>query len=165
MVEGPGHVPLDEIEGNIMLEKRMSGNAPYYVLGPIPLDTGAGYDHIVAAIGASQSARYGADLICYITPAEHLALPNEQDVREGVRVTRLATRIGDVAKYPDRRDTEKQAALARRDMRWDDLEKVLMFPDIAKQIRESRADILFVGMSSPKKEKFLNNSAISGASS
>ncbi len=138
MVEGPGHVPLDEIEGNIMLEKRMSGNAPYYVLGPIPFDSGAGYDHIVSAVGASQSARYGADLICYITPAEHLALPNEQDVREGVRVTRLATRIGDVAKYPDRRDTEKQAALARRDMRWDDLEKVLMFPDIAKQIRESR---------------------------
>ncbi|MGD8543202.1 MAG: phosphomethylpyrimidine synthase ThiC, partial [Desulfobacteraceae bacterium] len=81
MVEGPGHVPLDEIEGNIMLEKRMSGNAPYYVLGPIPMDRGAGYDHVVAAIGAANSARYGADLICYITPAEHLALPTEADVR------------------------------------------------------------------------------------
>ena len=104
MVEGPGHVPLDEIEGNIMLEKRMSGNAPYYVLGPIPLDTGAGYDHIAAAIGAANSTRYGADLICYITPAEHLALPNEDDVREGVRATRLAVRIGDIAKYPDRRE-------------------------------------------------------------
>ena len=78
MVEGPGHVPLDEIEGNIMLEKRMSGNAPYYVLGPIPTDTGAGYDHVAAAIGASNSARYGADLVCYITPAEHLALPPRQ---------------------------------------------------------------------------------------
>ncbi|MFW5906276.1 MAG: phosphomethylpyrimidine synthase ThiC, partial [Desulfobia sp.] len=104
MVEGPGHVPLDEIEGNIMLEKRMSGNAPYYVLGPLPADSGAGYDHITAAIGAANSARYGADLICYITPAEHLALPNEEDVRMGVRSTRLAAHIGDIAKYPERRD-------------------------------------------------------------
>jgi len=139
MVEGPGHVPLDEIEGNIMLEKRMSGNAPYYVLGPIPADTGAGYDHITAAIGASQSSRFGADLICYITPAEHLALPNVADVREGVRTARLACRIGDIAKYPDRRETEKQAAMARRDMRWDDLSKHLMFPEVAKEIRDSRS--------------------------
>ncbi|MDD5760345.1 MAG: phosphomethylpyrimidine synthase ThiC [Desulfobulbaceae bacterium] len=138
MVEGPGHVPLDEIAGNIMLEKRMSGNAPYYVLGPIPLDTGAGYDHIGAAIGAASSARYGADLICYITPAEHLALPNEQDVREGVRATRLAARVGDIAKYPERRQAEKLAAMARRDMRWKDLEGLLMFPDVAREIRASR---------------------------
>ncbi len=138
MVEGPGHVPLDEIEGNIMLEKRMSGNAPYYVLGPLPLDTGAGYDHVVSAIGAASSARYGADLVCYITPAEHLALPNEEDVREGVRTTRLAVRIGDMSKYPDRREKEKLAAMARRDMRWDDLEKLLMFPGKARAVRESR---------------------------
>ncbi len=139
MVEGPGHVPLDEIEGNIMLEKRMSGNAPYYVLGPIPCDTGAGYDHITAAIGAASSARFGADLVCYITPAEHLALPDVKDVREGVRATRLAARIGDISKYPDRRENEKQAAMARRDMRWDDLEKYLLFPKVAKSIREERA--------------------------
>jgi len=129
MVEGPGHVPLDEIAANILLEKRMSGNAPYYVLGPLPLDTGAGYDHITAAIGAATSARHGADLICYITPAEHLALPNENDVREGVRATRLAVRIGDVAKYPDRRD---------RDMRWQDLERHLLFPEQARAIRAER---------------------------
>jgi phosphomethylpyrimidine synthase len=139
MVEGPGHVPLDEIQGNIMLEKRMSGNAPYYVLGPIPCDTGAGYDHITAAIGAASSARYGADLICYITPAEHLALPSVADVKEGVRATRLAARIGDISKYPDRRENEKQAALARRDMRWDDLEKYLLFPESARATREERA--------------------------
>ncbi|MBI5591591.1 MAG: phosphomethylpyrimidine synthase ThiC [Deltaproteobacteria bacterium] len=138
MVEGPGHVPLDEIEGNIMLEKRMSGNAPYYVLGPIPLDTGAGYDHVGAAIGAAHSARYGADLICYITPAEHLALPTEADVREGVRVTRLAVRVGDIAKYPERREREKRAGLARRDMRWNDLEKELLFPEIARKKRAER---------------------------
>ena len=138
MVEGPGHVPLDEIQGNIMLEKRMSGNAPYYVLGPLPADTGAGYDHITAAIGAATSSWHGADLICYITPAEHLALPNENDVREGVRATRLAVRIGDIAKYPDRRENEKQAAMARRDMRWGDLEKHLLFPEVAKQMRQER---------------------------
>ena len=138
MVEGPGHVPLDEIEGNIMLEKRMSGGAPYYVLGPLPADTGAGYDHITSAIGAANSSRHGADLVCYITPAEHLALPNEEDVREGVRVTRLACRIGDIAKYPERRELEKQAAMARRDMRWDDLMGMLMYPDKARAIRESR---------------------------
>ncbi len=139
MVEGPGHVPLDEIAGNIMLEKRMSGNAPYYVLGPIPLDTGAGYDHIAAAIGAANSARYGADLVCYITPAEHLALPNEQDVREGVRATRLAVRVGDIAKYPERRENEKIAAKARRDTRWADLEEVLLFPEVARSVRNSRS--------------------------
>jgi len=139
MVEGPGHVPLDEIAANIMLEKRMSGNAPYYVLGPIPIDTGAGYDHVGAAIGAAHSARYGADLICYITPAEHLALPTEADVREGVRVTRLAVRVGDIAKYPEKREREKRAGLARRDMRWSDLEKELLFPEIAAKKRAERA--------------------------
>jgi phosphomethylpyrimidine synthase len=138
MVEGPGHVPLDEIAGNIMLEKRMSGGAPYYVLGPIPADSGAGYDHVVAAIGAAQSARHGADLVCYITPAEHLALPDEADVREGVRVTRLAVRVGDIAKYPERRENEKQAAMARRDMRWDDLDGYLLFPELAHRIRNER---------------------------
>ena len=139
MVEGPGHVPLDEIEANILLEKRMSGGAPYYVLGPLPADSGAGYDHITAAIGAASSARYGADLICYITPAEHLALPNEDDVREGVRATRLAAHIGDLAKYPDRRDLEKRVAILRRDTRWDEQMGLLMFPQRAKEIRDSRS--------------------------
>jgi phosphomethylpyrimidine synthase len=138
MVEGPGHVPLDEIAGNIMLEKRMSGNAPYYVLGPIPADVGAGYDHVTAAIGAATAARHGADLICYITPAEHLALPTEADVREGVRVTRLAVHIGDLSKYPERRDRDRQAAMARRDMRWEDLQQLLLFPEVAKAIRDNR---------------------------
>lgn len=138
MVEGPGHVPLDEIAGNIMLEKAMSGGAPYYVLGPLPADSGAGYDHITAAIGAAHSAHHGADLICYITPAEHLALPNEQDVREGVRATRLAARIGDIAKYPERREQEKRVAMARRDSAWEESFSLLMFPEQAKEIRKSR---------------------------
>ena len=138
MVEGPGHVPLDEIEGNIMLEKRMSGNAPYYVLGPLPMDAGAGYDHITAAIGAANAARYGADLLCYITPAEHLALPNGEDVREGVRTTRLAARIGDIARDPSMREREKQVAIARRDTDWDQQMNLLMFPEQARKIRRGR---------------------------
>ena len=138
MVEGPGHVPLDEIAGNIMLEKAMSGGAPYYVLGPLPADSGAGYDHITAAIGAAHSAHHGADLICYITPAEHLALPTEADVREGVRATRLAARIGDIAKYPERREQEKRLAMARRDSAWEDSFKLLMFPEQARAIRRQR---------------------------
>jgi phosphomethylpyrimidine synthase len=121
-----------------MLEKRMSGGAPYYVLGPLPADSGAGYDHITAAIGAASSARFGADLICYITPAEHLALPNEDDVREGVRATRLAARIGDIAKYPERRDHEKKVALSRRDTNWQEHFPLLMFPDKAREVRNSR---------------------------
>lgn len=138
MVEGPGHIPMNEIEGNIILEKRMSGNAPYYVLGPLTADTGAGYDHITSAIGAAMSSRFGADLVCYITPAEHLALPNEQDVREGVRATRLAVRIGDTVTMPKFRENEKQASMARRDMRWDDLSQHLLFPKVADSIREDR---------------------------
>lgn len=139
MVEGPGHVPIDEIEGNIMLEKRMSGGSPYYVLGPLPTDIGAGYDHITAAIGAAHSARYGADLVCYITPAEHLALPTQEDVREGVRAVRLAVHIGDLAKYPEKRDRDKHASLARRDSRWEDLSTYLLFPELSRQIRDDRS--------------------------
>ncbi len=139
MVEGPGHVPLDEIEGNIMLEKRMSGNAPYYVLGPLPADSGAGYDHITAAIGAASAARYGADLICYITPAEHLALPNEQDVRDGVKAAKIAAYIGDMNKYPERmRERDKEMSKARRDLNWQKQFELALFPEDAQAIRASR---------------------------
>jgi len=138
MVEGPGHVPLDEIAGNIMLEKRMSGRAPYYVLGPLPADSGAGCDHITAAIGAAEAVRHGADLICYITPAEHLALPNVDDVRQGLRATRLAARIGDIARYPSRREEEKKIAIARRDSDWAAQLELLLFPAEARRIRADR---------------------------
>lgn len=139
MVEGPGHVPLDEIEGNIQLEKRMSGNAPYYVLGPLPCDVGAGYDHVTAAVGAASSSRFGADLICYITPAEHLALPNVADVREGVRVARLAVHMGDVVKLGGRfRDRNREMSKARRDMQWSRQFELGLFGPLAKQIRASR---------------------------
>jgi phosphomethylpyrimidine synthase len=118
LVEGPGHVPLDEIEGNVQLQKRMSGGAPYYMLGPIATDVAPGYDHITAAIGAAQSSRYGADLICYITPAEHLALPNEEDVRQGVKAAKVAAYIGDMNKYPERGRQLVQGAERNRRRRY-----------------------------------------------
>lgn len=139
LVEGPGHVPLDEIEGNIKLQKRMSGDAPYYMLGPIPTDVAPGFDHITSAIGAAQSARFGADLICYITPAEHLALPNEQDVREGVKAAKIAAYIGDMNKYPERmRERDKEMSKARRDLNWQKQFELALFPEDAKAIRASR---------------------------
>jgi len=148
MVEGPGHVPLDEIEANIILQKKMSGDAPYYMLGPLPCDCGAGLDHITAAIGAAHSSMHGADLICYITPAEHLALPNEEDVAIGVRTARLAAHIGDVVKLKGRADSrDKQLSKDRRDFRWDKQFQNLLFPDLARGILESRKSLSSKGCS------------------
>lgn len=148
MVEGPGHVPLDEIEANILLQKKMSGNAPYYMLGPLPTDIGAGWDHVTAAIGAAQSSMHGADLICYITPAEHLALPDEEDVRIGVKVSRLAAHIGDVVKLKGRADLrDKQISKDRRDFRWAAQFENLLFPEDARRILESRRSLSGKGCS------------------
>ncbi|AJE02418.1 phosphomethylpyrimidine synthase ThiC [Geobacter pickeringii] len=139
LVEGPGHVPLDEVEGNIQLQKRMSGGAPYYMLGPISTDVAPGFDHITAAIGAAQSSRYGADLICYITPAEHLALPNEEDVRQGVKAAKIAAYIGDMNKYPETgRQRDKEMSKARRDLDWQKQFDLALFPEDARAIRASR---------------------------
>jgi phosphomethylpyrimidine synthase len=139
LVEGPGHMPLDEIETNIRLQKRMSNDAPYYMLGPIASDVVPGYDHISAAIGSAQSSRFGADLICYITPAEHLALPNEQDVIDGVKAAKVAAYIGDMNKYPERgRARDKAMSKARRDLDWSKQFELALFPADAKAIRASR---------------------------
>jgi 5-hydroxybenzimidazole synthase len=139
LVEGPGHVPLDEVEGNIKLQKRMSGGAPYYMLGPISTDVAPGFDHITAAIGAAQSSRYGADLICYITPAEHLALPNEEDVRLGVKAAKIAAYIGDMNKYPEKgRQRDKEMSKARRDLDWQRQFELALYPGDAAAIRSSR---------------------------
>ena len=139
LVEGPGHMPLDEVEANIRLQKRMSGDAPYYMLGPISTDVAPGYDHITAAIGSAQSSRYGADLICYITPAEHLALPNEQDVIDGVKAAKIAAYIGDMNKYPERgRQRDKEMSKARRDLNWEKQFELALFPEDARAIRASR---------------------------
>jgi len=109
------------------------------MLGPIPTDIAPGFDHITAAIGAAQSSRFGADLICYITPAEHLALPTEQDVRDGVKAARIAAYIGDMNKYPERmRERDKQMSKARRDLNWQKQFELALFPEDARAIRVSR---------------------------
>ena len=139
MVEGPGHVPLDEIEANIILQKRMSNEAPYYMLGPLATDVTPGYDHISSAIGAASSARYGADLICYITPAEHLALPTEEDVRVGVKTAKIAVYIGDMNKYKESgRVRDKEMSKARRDSDWEKQFSYALFEDDAREIRNTR---------------------------
>ena len=140
MVEGPGHVPLDEIEANIILQKRMSGGAPYYMLGPLPTDVAAGWDHITAAIGAAQSSRYGADLICYITPAEHLGLPNVEDVVTGVKTARIAAHIGDLSKLKGKTFAwDKKMSVKRRDMDWEAQFELAMFPEDARRIHAERS--------------------------
>jgi len=139
MVEGPGHVPLDEIEANIILQKSMSDEAPYYMLGPLATDVTPGYDHISSAIGAASSARYGADLICYITPAEHLALPTEEDVRVGVKTSKIAAYIGDMNKYKEKgRVRDKEMSKARRDSDWEKQFTYALFEEDAREIRNTR---------------------------
>lgn len=140
MCEGPGHLPLDDIEANVRLQKRMSNDAPFYVLGPITTDIAAGYDHISAAIGAAEAARYGADLICYVTPAEHLALPDERDVVEGVRAARVAVHVGDMVKL-GRNDRDRDMARARRDLKWEEQFSLGLFGQRAREIRDARAPI------------------------
>ncbi len=142
MVEGPGHVPLDEIETSVRLAKKMSGGAPHYMLGPLPCDVGASQDHITAAVGAALSAWYGADLICYVTPAEHLGLPNEEDVVVGVRAARLAAHIGDTVKLKGRADLrDKRVSKARRDLNWAEHLRHLLFPEEARRFVEERRSV------------------------
>jgi len=140
MVEGPGHVPLDEIEANIRIQKRMSGDAPYYMLGPIPTDVAPGFDHLTSAIGAAHSAWHGADLICYITPAEHLGLPDEEDVRVGVQFARVAAYVGDMAKYGEsRRVRDRSLSMARRSLDWEGQFAHSLFPEVARRIRGEKS--------------------------
>ena len=98
MVEGPGHIPLDQIETNIKLQKSLCKGAPFYVLGPLVTDIAAGYDHITGAIGGAIAAMAGADFLCYVTPSEHLAIPDIDDVREGVMASRIAAHAADIVK-------------------------------------------------------------------
>jgi phosphomethylpyrimidine synthase len=137
IVEGPGHIPLDEIEANVVLMKRMSGEKPFYMLGPLVTDIAPGYDHMVAAIGASLSSAYGADFICYVTPAEHLALPNEEDVRTGVMSARLAAHIGDMIKY-GKRDQDLAMGHARKNLDWNRMYELALDPGHAREVRASR---------------------------
>ncbi|TAN45181.1 MAG: phosphomethylpyrimidine synthase ThiC [Nitrospirae bacterium] len=139
MVEGPGHVPINEIEANIIMEKKMSGESPFYMLGPITTDIAPGYDHITAAIGASLSSAYGADFICYVTPSEHLGLPFPEDVREGVIASRIAAHIGDMIKHKNT-GADKAMAKARRDMQWQNQFSLCIDAERAREIKAKRGN-------------------------
>lgn len=120
MIEGPGHVPIDQIELNMELEKRLCHEAPFYVLGPLVTDVAPGYDHIVCAIGGALAAKAGADFLCYVTPAEHLRLPTVDDVREGVIVTRIAAHAADIAKgVRGAWEWDKRMSEARKRLDWE----------------------------------------------
>lgn len=134
MVEGPGHMALDEIAANMKLQKRLCHNAPFYVLGPLVTDIGVGYDHITAAIGGAISASSGADFLCYVTPAEHLCLPNAQDVLDGLMATKIAAHAADIAKkVPHARDIDDKMGQARRKLDWDAMWKCALDPVTGKK--------------------------------
>jgi len=140
IIEGPGHIPLDQIETNVRIMKEMSDHKPFYMLGPLATDIAPGYDHIVTAIGASLSASHGCDFLCYVTPAEHLALPNIEDVITGVKTSKIAAHIGDMVKYPDRaREWDLAMGRARRDLDWEKMYSLALDPEHAKEVRNSRA--------------------------
>ena len=139
IVEGPGHIPIDEIEANVIIQKRMSNNAPFYMLGTITTDVTPGYDHISSAIGAALSSRYGADFICYVTPPEHLALPTPDDVKEGIMAAKVATHVGDMVKLKNKvKNQDLKMGIARRDLDWKTQFETAITRERAEEIRNSR---------------------------
>jgi len=141
MVEGPGHMPMDQIEANVRLEKTVCDGAPFYLLGPLVTDIAAGYDHIAAAIGGALAAWAGADLLCYVTPGEHLCLPNVQDVREGVIASKIAAHAADIAKGLGM-DRDRRMSEARRRFDWDEQISLSLDPERAKRMRENRPPVV-----------------------
>jgi phosphomethylpyrimidine synthase len=138
IIEGPGHVPLQQIEKNIMLEKRICGQAPFYVLGPLVTDVAAGYDHISAAIGGALAASLGADFLCFVTPSEHLRHPSLDDVREGVIASRIAAHAADIAKGVKKaREWDKKISLARKRRDWRTQIRLSIDPGKASRYRAS----------------------------
>ncbi|MGQ1948178.1 phosphomethylpyrimidine synthase ThiC [Geofilum sp. OHC36d9] len=138
MVEGPGHMPLDQIEANMRLMKRVCHNAPFYVLGPLVTDAAPGYDHIVGAIGGTVAAIHGADFLCYVTPAEHLCLPDIDDVRQGVMASRIAAHSADVVnKVKGAAQRDYLLSKARRDLDWEAIYEQALDPHIARERKEA----------------------------
>lgn len=139
MVEGPGHVPLDQVAANMKVQQTICHGAPFYVLGPLVTDIAPGYDHITAAIGGAVAAMSGAAFLCYVTPAEHLALPNVDDVRQGIIASKIAAHAADIAKgIPGARDRDDRMAEARRRLDWEAQFALALDPTAARSIRDSR---------------------------
>jgi len=140
MVEGPGHMAMDEIEANMKIQQRICQGAPFYVLGPLVTDIAPGYDHITSAIGGAIAAKAGAAFLCYVTPAEHLALPNVDDVKQGIIASKIAAHAADIAKkIPHARDIDDRMADARRKFDWEEQWKCAIDPETAKAIRDDRS--------------------------
>jgi phosphomethylpyrimidine synthase len=138
MIEGPGHVPLNQIKANVLLEKQLCHHAPFYVLGPLVTDIAAGYDHVACAIGGAVAGEAGADFLCYVTPAEHLSLPGIEDVREGVIVTRIAAHAADIARGNKAAiERDRKMAEARKNLDWETQLKLAIDPQRARRVRES----------------------------
>ncbi len=134
MVEGPGHVPLNQIEANVLLEKRLCNGAPFYVLGPLVTDIATGYDHIAAAIGGAIAAYAGADFLCYVTPAEHLALPSVEDVRVGVVASKIAAHAADLARGRGK-EIDEEMSKARVELNWKRQFELCLDPERAMEYR------------------------------
>ncbi|MFQ5815262.1 MAG: phosphomethylpyrimidine synthase [Candidatus Hydrothermarchaeaceae archaeon] len=137
MVEGPGHVPMDQIEANVLLEKRICKGAPFYVLGPLVTDIAPGYDHITGAIGGALAAMAGADFLCYVTPAEHLALPRVEDVKQGVIASKIAAHAADIVRGIDV-ERDREMAEARVALDWARQFKLCLDPARAMKFRKER---------------------------
>jgi len=140
MVEGPGHLPLNHIEANVKIEKTICKGAPFYVLGPLVTDTAAGYDHITGAIGGAIAAAAGADFLCYVTPAEHLSLPDPEDVRQGVIASRIAAHAADIAKgVKGAEDWDKRMSVARKKLDWEAQAKLSLNPELARRVHSKHS--------------------------
>lgn len=134
MVEGPGHVKMDQIATNMKLQKSLCDGAPFYVLGPLVTDIAPGYDHITSAIGGAIAAQNGADFLCYVTPAEHLSLPNEDDVKEGVIASKIAAHAGDLSRGIGK-ELDDRMAKARKKLDWEEMYAVCLDPEKARAYR------------------------------
>jgi len=149
MVEGPGHLPLDEIEMNVQLEKKLCHNAPFYVLGPLTTDIAPGYDHITGAIGGAVAAAYGADFLCYVTPAEHLCLPDLEDVKQGVISAKIAAHSGDIVKLKGEiSKIDREISRARHQLDWERIFQYAIDPDFARERKQdsSQSDTNYCSM-------------------
>ena len=137
MVEGPGHMAMNEIAANMIMEKKICHGAPFYVLGPLVTDIAPGYDHITSAIGGAIAAASGADFLCYVTPAEHLRLPDVDDVKEGIIASKIAAHAADIAKgVKGARDMDDKMAAARHKMDWDEMFEIALDGEKARRFFE-----------------------------
>ncbi|MBN1898846.1 MAG: phosphomethylpyrimidine synthase ThiC [Spirochaetes bacterium] len=137
MIEGPGHIPLNEIQMNVQMQKSVCHNAPFYVLGPVVTDIAPGYDHITSAIGGTLAAYFGADFLCYVTPSEHLKLPSIEDVKEGVIATKIAAHAADLAKGNQQAwERDRKMGLARKNLDWEKQIKLSLDPEKSRTYRK-----------------------------